>query len=377
MNQMTAGRLDVWHEFAAQTFDAIVYDPRHFGDDGDKRWESAEGAAAWARQCLLQAQDSGAVAVLMPRSAASSGRARALRRTLLRSGELRALVTGLDQDRDLWVLCDSDGERPQYVLLIDAAGEPARVGAAWRAFRSDPGHPEAASFAVRIIDRLDDQVDLTPMRPVIVGAGRYPVLRAEYLERPTAEPPLLETDSATRGSVTLGELVDAGAIGVHRSPPTVVSADGVTPMLTAKDVRLGRPPSRRGDAEVTGAVVVSAGDIAVVRRDAAVRIFAGDTRALLGPGIDLVRADPNTLDSEFLAGVLRTAVDSAPDGEIDLYDVEIPRLPMPEQRRYAAAFARLRNLETDWRMRQGEIEQLVRLGYRGLAAGQLRPVADR
>ncbi|WP_280201673.1 hypothetical protein [Nocardia cyriacigeorgica] len=373
---MTAGRLDVWHEFAAQTFDAIVYDPRHFGNDGDKRWESAEGAAAWARQCLLHAEDSGAVAVLMPRSAASSGRARALRRTLLRAGELRALVTGLDEDRDLWVLCDSDGERPQHVLLIDAAGEPARVGAAWRAFRSDPAHPEAAPFAVRIIDRLDDQVDLTPVRAVLVRADSYPGLRAEYLGRPAVEPPLLETDSDTLGSITLGELVEAGTVGVHRSPPTVVSADGVTPMLTAKDIRLGRPPSRRGDAEVAGAVVVCAGDIAVVRRDAAVRICV-NTETLLGPGIDLVRADPNTLDPEFLAGVLRAAVEDAPDGDIDLNAVEIPRLPMPEQRRYATEFVRLRRLEADWQTRQGEVEQLVRLGYRGLATGLLRPMIDR
>ncbi|MBF6157637.1 hypothetical protein [Nocardia cyriacigeorgica] len=366
----------MWHEFAAQTFDAIVYDPRHFGNDGDKRWESADGAAAWARQCLLQAEDSGAVAVLMPRSAASSGRARALRRTLLRAGELRALVTGLDEDRDLWVLCDSDGERPQHVLLIDAAGEPARAGAAWRAFRADPAHPEAAPFAVRIIDRLDDQVDLTPVRAVLVRADSYPGLRAEYLGRPAVEPPLLETDSDTRGSITVGELVEAGAVGVHRSPPTVVSADGVTPMLTAKDIRLGRPPSRRGDAEVAGAVVVCAGDIAVVRRDAAVRICV-NTDTLLGPGIDLVRADPNTLDPEFLAGVLRAAVEDAPDSDIDLNAVEIPRLPMPEQRRYATEFVRLRRLETDWQTRQGEIEQLVRLGYRGLATGLLRPMIDR
>ncbi|NEW58688.1 hypothetical protein GV794_24045 [Nocardia cyriacigeorgica] len=77
------------------------------------------------------------------------------------------------------------------------------------------------------------------------------------------------------------------------------------------------------------------------------------------------------------AGVLRAAVDDAPDGTIDLHDVEIPHLPMPEQRRYATEFARLRRLEADWQKRQSEVEQLVRLGYRELATGRLRQVVDR
>ncbi|NKY60542.1 hypothetical protein [Nocardia flavorosea] len=364
----------MWHEFAAQTFDATVYDPRYFGDDGDKRWESAEGADAWARQCLTQASESGAVAVLMPAAAASNGRARALRRTLLRSGVLRALVTGLAEDRDLWLLCEVESERSQQVLLIDAAGEPARVAAAWRGFQADPAHAAAAGFAVRVVDRLDDQVDLTPARPVTVEVGRFPVLRTAYLERPVEEPPLLEPDPATHGVLTLGELADAGAVEMHRSPPTVVSAEGTTPMLTAKDIRLGRAPSRLGDAGVAGAVVIRAGDIAVARREGAVRVCA-EPGALLGPGLDLLRIDPKTLDPGFLAGILRAAVDDMPEGDIDLHKVEIPRFPLEVQRRYAAEFARLRRLEADWQSRRTEIEQLVRLGHRGLATGRLRPVA--
>ena len=366
--------LDVWHEFAAQTFDAAVYDPRYFGEDGDKRWGSAEGAAAWERQCLTQASDSGSVAVLMPPAAASSARARALRRTLLRSGALRALITGLAEDRDLWLLCEVDGERSQHVLLMDAAGEPAPVAAVWRAFRADPAHPDVARFAVRVIDLLDDQVDLTPSRPVTVEVGTYPVLYAAYTDRPMMEPPALEPDSATHGTLTLGELVEAGAVGVHRSPPMVISAEGSTPMLTAKDIRLDRLPSRRGEAGVAGAVLIRAGDIAVVGRGRAVRVCA-EAGTLLGPEIDLVRADPKTLDPGFLAGILRAAVDQETGADIDLHNVEVPRLPLGEQRRYAAEFTRLRRLEADWQARRSEIEQLARLGYRGLAAGRLRPVA--
>lgn len=30
----------MWHEFAEHNFDATVYDPRYFEDDGDLRWGS-------------------------------------------------------------------------------------------------------------------------------------------------------------------------------------------------------------------------------------------------------------------------------------------------------------------------------------------------
>lgn len=259
------------------------------------------------------------------------------------------------------------------MLLIDAAGEPARVTAAWQAFRSDPAHPAAAPFAVRVIDRLDDRIDLTPVRAATREIERYPILREQYLDRSAEGPPLLEPDDAAHGELTLAELADAGAVAVHRSPPTVVGADGKTRMLTAKDVRLGRAPSRCGDAGVAGAVLSRSGDIAVAQREPGVQVCT-EPEVLLGPGIDLVRVDPRILDPVFLAGVLRAAV-AGPDNELDLHQIAVPRLPPAEQRRYATEFERLRRLEADWQARRDEIDQLIRLGYQGLATGRLRPVA--
>lgn len=82
-------------EFAEQALDAALYDPRYHGNDGDRRWASAEGATAWMRYCLGRASETGTVAVLMPASAATSRQARALRSVLLRQGVLRAIVSGL------------------------------------------------------------------------------------------------------------------------------------------------------------------------------------------------------------------------------------------------------------------------------------------
>lgn len=362
----------MWLELAERIFAAAVYDPRIYGDDTDPRWKSAEGSEAWIRQCLTMASESGTVGVLMPSTASAGAPARPLRRALLRGGVLRAIVAGFE-DRELWLLREPDGKRPQYVLLIDAAGDPVLLASVWQAFRSDPAHPDAARFAVRVVDRLDERVDLAPTPAADTEESRtYSALRAEYVADPMELPPLLEAHKAPHSTVTLGELAEAGMVGFHQSPPTVVAGDGVTPMLTAKDVRLARPPSRCGNADVAGAVLIRAGDIAVTRADIAVEVCA-EAGVLLGPGIDLVRANTEILDPHFLAGVLRAALDSETDGDIDLYRVGVPRLPAAEQRRYAAAFTHLRRLEVGWYKRRAEMERLVRLGYRGLATGSLRP----
>lgn len=363
--------IDVWPESAEQIFAAAVYDPRIYGNDTDPRWKSAEGCRAWIRQCLTMAPESGIVGVLLPAPAADSGPARTLRRTLLRDGVLRAIVAGFE-DRHLWLLKEPGEQRPHHVLLIDAAEDPALVAAVWRAFRSDPTHPDAARFAVRALDRLDERIDLTPVTVVPAESRAYSALRAQYLADPAEPPPLLETHEPAHGVVTLGELAEAGMVGFQQSPPTVATGAGVTPMLTAKDVRLARPPSRYGNADVAGAVLIRAGDIAVARAERAVEVCA-EAGPLLGPGIDLVRVDTPSLDPHFLAGVLRAALDGATSGDIDLYQVGVPRLPAAEQRRYATAFIQLRRLEAGWHKRRAEVEQLVRLGYQGLAAGLLRP----
>ncbi|MBF6293691.1 hypothetical protein [Nocardia farcinica] len=361
----------MWHEFAEQTFEANLYDPGLYGDDGDRRWTSADGAEAWLHQCLTQVSETGLVAVPMPVSAATSRQARTLRGVSLRKGVLRALVAGLDADRHLWVLSGTDGERPDHVLLIDAAGDPTRVATAWRAFRDHPTHPDAAGYAVRVIDRLDDRVDLTPADPGTTELDRYPDLLATLAESPLETAPALAPAEPAAGVVTLGELAEAGMVSFHQSPPTVRAETGV-PMWTAKDVRLGRPPSRLGDEQAPGAVPVRPGDVVAVMADRIVRVFREGEGVLLGPGIELVRADPEVLDPEFLAGVLRAAVEGS-RGSIDLYEVALPRLTPADQRRYARAFARLRKLEEDWLQRRATIEALVRIGYRGLATARLRP----
>ncbi|MGW4364336.1 hypothetical protein ACWEKT_01710 [Nocardia takedensis] len=190
------------------------------------------------------------------------------------------------------------------------------------------------------------------------------------MAEPLAPPPTLVANATAPGSVSLSELVEAEVIGLHESPPTVLTATGQHTLLTAKDVRLGRTASRRGDAEVAGAVLVRVGDVVVVRGpEPAVRVIteAGD---VLGPGITLVRSDSRAIDPVFLAGVLRARLDS---GDHDLLATSVPRIPLTAQRSCAQAFARLAEVEVEARRGLERVERIVRVGYGGLASGSLRP----
>lgn len=226
---------------------------------------------------------------------------------------------------------------------------------------------------------IDDESDSAPESlDLIQLADPYAEYRARctaWLDLADVRPPMLEPDTASHPPIPFEALIDAGALAVHEAPPTVGSAGGDTPMLTAKDVRLDRAPSRWGTADAPGAVTVRAGDVAVtISGEPAVRVCTADG-ALLGPGIRLVRADSG-IDPRFLAGILRAAVEAAEGDPIDIYDVAVPRIAPSEQRRYGMAFEQLTALETALREQRANIGQLVRIGFGGLVAGALRPVAD-
>ncbi|MGV9414779.1 hypothetical protein ACWDOP_33170 [Nocardia sp. NPDC003693] len=359
-----------YRALAEREFDALVYDPGHFGRAGERRWATGDGARAWARDCLGHAAPGSLVAVAMPNRLAFAAEARTLRGVLLRGGVLRAILAGIPDSPDLWLLRQSETQ-PAHVLLVNAAGEPAYALRAWRAFEEDPMHPDALPHTERVVELLDGEIDLTPRR---LGdpQDRYPLLRDELVQQRAGEPPVLELESGAGGTISLEELSEAGTVTVFQAPPTVGSDGGDTPMLSVKDVRLGRAPSRWGNPETPGAVVIRAGDVAVaVGSAAAVRVCADDG-ALLGAGIHLVRTNAAVVDPRFLAGVLRAAVEAS-DGPIDLYQVPVPRISPAEQRRFGAAFEELSAFEAAWQRRRVTVEALVRAGFQGLAQGRLRP----
>ncbi|GAB2445540.1 N-6 DNA methylase [Streptosporangium sandarakinum] len=271
---------------------------------------------------------------------------------------------------------------------------------------------------VPLIELLDEDVDLTPARHATgrsaAGAGQQFAASldalsasAAVLQRAAEELRTLTASADELPRTTVAEQVRAGAIVVCQAPRGESGAGAVTvhqapsgepdagaaPMLTVNDVIAGRPPTGRAapaPGSVTsasgssapsapGPVILEPGDVVV---PAGSRAFAArvvtEGGALLGPGLYLLRPDPERIDPDCLAGFLRLAGSQTSrrgqtgSSRSDIRRVELPRLPLAEQRRLGDAFRRLAAVET---AASGLAEQgsaLVRLGLQGLGDGTLR-----
>jgi SAM-dependent methyltransferase len=278
--------------------DAVVCDPpfheRSWGHEdlvGDPRWTyglppRGEPELAWVQHCLSLAKPGGKVAILMPSAVASRRPGKRIRGNLLRAGALRAIIT-VSGNRDIWVLRQPvPGERPpEHILLLEEFRPGVRPG-------------------TRIVDLLDDNVDLSPARHRQVDIAATFAQAQHHFEVPA---PLTLRGRAAPPMTTIGELVR--------------NAPGAVPVISP-----------------TGAVY---------------------------------EVDPDRLDPDFLAGLLRAALAATPSGSsrLDLKRTPVPSLPIDEQRRYGVAFQQIRALEET--LAQGA--HLVRLGFEGLLGGQLGP----
>ncbi len=124
--------------------------------------------------------------------------------------------------------------------MMDATDDLSTVEAAWRAFTADPeSEPPGTARAVRIIDLLDDEVDLSPARhrphppeedPALGFGAVEHRFRAAVAALPEALPgiaPLAEARDLP--STTVGELVRAGLVTIQQGPPRMPSGTGDRP----------------------------------------------------------------------------------------------------------------------------------------------------
>ncbi|MEU4719069.1 N-6 DNA methylase [Nonomuraea dietziae] len=366
--------------FPGARADAVVCDPpfneRSWGYDelsGDPRWEyglppRGESELAWVQHCLTHVKPGGLVTILMPAAAASRRAGRRIRGNLLRAGALRAVVTLWQGGPDLWLLRRPEsGERPpSEILIMDAEGDLARV---------EPALTEEGR-QVRIIDLLDDEVDLSPSRHAPRGGadlGRaFAAARERFLAASVDAPDLRVLDQPLdQPATTIGELVKAGLVTILQAPPRMALDGGEVPVLTADDVERGAPASGATNPEA-GLVTVEPGDVVATYATARVITAAG---AVLGPQLTLYRADQRRVDPHFLAGFLRSAGARVPAGSsrVDARRTRLPRLSLAEQRAYGKAFRRLATMEDALREATALGETLIRLGHEGLADGRLHP----
>ena len=405
--------------------DAVLCHPpfneRNWGHDElayDARWEygfpaRTESELAWVQHALARLKEGGTAVVLMPPAAASRRSGRRIRADLLRRGALRAVIAlpvgaapPYNIPLHLWVLRRPDKPPAQPEVLLADTGTLAADGRggldweavrgavldAWRPFERTGTAEErpGLSRSVPVIELLDDDVDLAPARhlpPPAEGGGteQLAAVREHFGEtlRLTADltPVAAEEGRTSRWPlITVGELARGGALmmrtGGNGAPARV-------PVLTDHDVLAGTAPSGtlpEGDEEP---VLVEAGDVVVpvIGGGSIARVVDNATAgAALGRNLAVLRPDPTALDPWFLAGFLRGTANNRQASSyastatrLDVRRLQVPRLPLDQQRRYGERFRALAEFEDALR-RAGRLgEQLLRGMYDGLTDGTVAP----
>ncbi|MEU3205429.1 N-6 DNA methylase [Streptomyces cyaneofuscatus] len=297
---------------------------------------------------------------------------------------------------------------------------PAVHTAVLDAWRDRADHP-GVSRVVPVIELLDDDVDLAPARHLPRpaaggGAAGLEDVRERLVDtlRLTAEltPPAAEPSApAHRPLTTVGELARAGALllrtGTGTAPRTDTSASASTgisttttgtgistaPVLTEHDVLAGTAPSGTPAPAPPGApgtpttpddpVLLEPGDVVVpvLGGGSVARVVDEATAgAVLGRNLQLLRPDPAAVDPWFLAGFLRGTANqrqassyASTAARLDARRLQLPRLPLAEQRRYGEEFRALAAFEDALRTAGRLGGQLVRGMYDGLTDGTVTP----
>ncbi|MEU6354705.1 N-6 DNA methylase [Streptomyces sp. NPDC047072] len=411
--------------FPALRADAVLCHPpfneRNWGHDElayDPRWEYGfparnESELAWVQHALARLKEGGTAVLLMPPAAASRRSGRRIRADLLRRGALHAVIAlpvgaapPYNIPLHLWVLRRPEKAPAQpQVLLVDTgdfAGE-GRGGPdwravreavldTWRAFDRDGRLAERPGLArsLPVIDLLDDDVDLAPARhlppPAVAdGAEQLTAVRERLNEtlRLTADltPPNAGAPHPARWPLTtVGELARGGAL-VMRTGGN--GGHARVPVLTDHDVLAGTDPSGSLPESDEEAVLTAAGDVVVpvLGGGSVARVIdEAASGAALGRNLVLLRPDPTALDPWFLAGFLRGTANNRQASSyastatrLDVRRLQLPRLPLDEQRRYGARFRALDEFERALRHAGRLGEQLVRGMYDGLTDGTVTP----
>ncbi|MFF3465985.1 N-6 DNA methylase [Streptomyces sp. NPDC001984] len=411
-------RADAYPELRA---DAVLCHPpfneRNWGHDElayDPRWEygfpaRTESELAWVQHALARLADGGTAVLLMPPAAASRRSGRRIRADLLRRGALRAVLAlpvgaapPYNIPLHVWMLRRPDRAPAQPEVLLADTGQFATEGRggpdwqavrdalldAWRAFDRAGRLDERPGLArsVPVIELLDDDVDLAPARHLppstaADGAEQLTAVRerlGETLRLASGlTPPPPESARPTRWPLTtVGELARGGAL-VMRTGGN--GGQARLPVLTDHDVLAGTAPSGTLPESDEEAVLTEPGDVVVpvLGGGSMARVIDDATGgAALGRSLVLLRPDPMALDPWFLAGFLRGTANNRQASSyastatrLDVRRLQLPRLPLDEQRRYGARFRALDEFERALRHAGRLGEQLVRGMYDGLTDG--------
>ncbi|MGD3109215.1 N-6 DNA methylase [Streptomyces sp. YGL11-2] len=276
---------------------------------------------------------------------------------------------------------------------------------AWQLFDRDGEIEEVPGVrrSLAAIDLLGDDVDLAPARhlpPPAAAGGPGELARVHdrltaALARTTELTPRPGERTAAPGPsaarwplTTVGELARSGALVLRAGGAGTAAPDGAPAVLTDHDVIGGFAPSGTlPEAPSAGPpeepVLVREGDVVVpvLGGGAIARVVDEATAgAALGRNLTLLRPDPTALDPWFLAGFLRGTANNRQASSyastatrLDVRRLQLPRLPLAEQRRYGRRFGDLAAFEGALRLASRLGEQLVQGLHDGLTDGSVGP----
>ncbi|WP_336080871.1 N-6 DNA methylase [Nocardia sp. SSK8] len=409
------------------------YTQRDWGADElalDPRWvysvpPRGESELAWVQHALAHLRPGGTAVLLLPPAVAARSSGRRIRMELLRGGALRAVIAlppGASTPRQvglqLWVLRRPEpGQVIDTLLFADTTRLPNPGGdqsnwqvladtvvEAWRAY--DAGDATGATVAevtavVRVMDLLDDDVDLTPARQVraAVDPGSASAAAHTAIELLGANLTALhEVADAVRDwtpapgtawrHVAVGNLIAGKAVRIVTGAADAPADAAPRPILTGHDLLDSRPPSGLTTPGAPAGEPIEAGDVLVSRlRDdhgaaQGARVAEdADIGAVPGPGVLVFRTDPDRVDPWFFAGFIGSPDNAAATYgtttiRLDPARLRIPLLPLADQQHYGAAFRRLHQLRVTARVTAEAARSAADLIATGLTAAALEPPRD-
>ena len=395
----------------------------------DPRWEygippKSEPELAWIQHSLSHLEPGGRAVMLLPPAVAARPAGRRIRAQLLRRGALRAVISlpaGTVRPRHvpvhLWVLERSGGREPAdpRVLLVEGSAVSAGVDAvgAWTDFRAkvmaawqsyagespeDLAYPDSSvvqveelgswlPFAgaedvpghwriIRVIDLLDEVVDLSPSRHVASADA--------------AVPPTETLDDVLELSRKLRAALGAAAGGLPADDWVIGDREQSWRTVTVHELARSKMAEYYPGAGKSGHISAHDGDVLVPASTvgppcAAVIEAVGNLQGEvpLDGSAHLIRPDPEVLDPWFLAGFLSAPANlkQASYGtsaiRIDVRRLSIPLLPLERQRVYGMIFRQLRDLDAAIAEVASLAGDLTGLLARSLADGMLLPPVGR
>lgn len=394
----------------------------------DPRWmfglpPRSESELAWVQEAIASLAPGGTGVLLFPPGVATRRAGRRIRAALLRAGALRAVIAlpagaappygvGLH----LWVVRRPDTRAAGDGLLLVDTGDcrttatVRRPGIDWDAVRQRiraalRGDQVEGTRAVPLIELFDDQLDLSPARHVLssrTAAGTTDLREgwsrfmarlervAELSRRLSALTPSAETVTAP---VSIAELerADVLSIGTGRTVPDELLGHGglpenALPVLTVPDLLAGHESERWIPAAEIGEdsgrfTVAEPGDVVVVGVQRAFDAWVQQTApVVLGAQLLAIRPDRDQIDTWYLAGCLRTLANvrragghASTSSRIDARRLEVPRLPLEDQRQYGEVFREVAAFDESLRELAGAGTALRNTLGELLATGRLSP----